>query len=93
MKTVKMDVTLEKNPSRVELFIRIVWCAICAFVLYLFGIIAGLCCFVQFIYILILGKRMDALDPWIGKVVKGAAKLEAYAMLLTDERPPLVPED
>ncbi len=93
MKTVDMTIKLEKNPGRVELIIRLVWSAICGIVLYLFSIIASICWIIQFIYILILGKRMDALDPWLAKVVKGSAKLSAYASLLTDERPPLVPED
>jgi hypothetical protein len=93
MKTVDMTVKVEKNPSRVELIIRLIWMMVCGFVLAIFGVIAEICWVIQFIYILILGKRMDALDPWIAKVVKGGAKLNAYAALLTDERPPLVPED
>ena len=93
MKTVKFDVTYKEEAGRLELFIRWLWAIptyIVAFVLEIIGI---LCMMLQWLHILILGKRNKALHDWIVKFMAYMVKFMSYFYLITDERNPLMPED
>ena len=90
MKTVQVDVQSEEKASRVELLVRLVyWIPLCI-VQAVLGIIAMILWLVNVITVLILGKRV-AMDL-VKKYWQYGAKMNAYYMLMTDERPPIMPE-
>ena len=93
MDTVKVDVKSAEQASRIELFIRIVWGVISYIVL---GILSIITVYIlvplQWLHILILGKRNGFLASWIKKWFVYAAQLGAYLTMLTDERNPIIPE-
>ncbi len=94
MKDVKYDVTFVEGAGRLELFIRWFW-TIPTYIVAIFLTIIGM--FIanslQWLYILILGKRHKALHDWIFKSVAYDTKFMTYIYLLTDERNPIMPED
>ena len=91
METVKIDVTNADKASRLELFIRWIWGFIVAIILCIIGVFAYIAIMIQWIHILILGKRHPALAKFVTNWYKGMAQLGFYYMLSTDERPPLIP--
>ena len=92
METVKISVTSAEKASRLELFIRWIWGTIVMIILCIIGFFACIAMFVQWFYILILGKRHPALAKFVTNWYRGMAQLGFYYILSTDERPPLVPE-
>ncbi|MFA6907462.1 MAG: DUF4389 domain-containing protein [Candidatus Micrarchaeia archaeon] len=92
MDTVKINVTSAEKASRLELIIRWVWGTIVAIILCIIGIFACLAMFIQWFYILLLGKRHPALAKFVTNWYKAMAQLYFYMYLSTDERPPLMPD-
>jgi hypothetical protein len=92
MKTVQYDVQSDPKASRVELFVRIVWGLISMIVLWIFGIIACICLILQWLYILVSGKRSMELNKVIKLFVRYQNEVISYLYLLTDERNPILPE-
>jgi hypothetical protein len=92
METVKINITSDEKASRLELFIRFIWGFIVAIILCIIGMFAYIAIFVQWIHILLLGKRHPALAKFVNNWYKGMVQLAFYYILATDERPPLVPE-
>jgi hypothetical protein len=88
------DVTVNITPggpaNRVEVIIRIFYTMIVGFILYFFMLAAYILVMVNFFSCLILAKRIA--PGFLAKVVEQATKLMAYAMYITDERPPIIPE-
>ncbi|MDE1865761.1 MAG: DUF4389 domain-containing protein [Candidatus Micrarchaeota archaeon] len=93
MKTLKIDVKSDQKASRLELFVRILWLVICSIVLFFFGIIACICTILQWLYILISGKRAKSLNDVLRVYLKYRFSLEGYLLMLTDERNPIIPEN
>lgn len=91
MKTVSLNVQSAQRASRVELFVRIVWGLVSGIVLCIYGIIAAICLVIQWLIILITGKRNIPLNNIIRGYFYYRARLEAYLLLLTDERSPIIP--
>lgn len=91
MKTVKISVTSSNKASRWELLVRILWAIICGIVLFFFSIIACICAIIQWLYILITGKRSKSLNNLLKSYVIYRAQLNAYLYMLTDERNPILP--
>jgi len=92
MKSVLAKVSFSEKASRVELLVRIVWAILAGIVLFIFGIISGIAWIVQIVYILVTGRRHKSLQGLIKSVTIQEFRLRSYLMLLTDERPPIVPE-
>ena len=92
METVKINVTSAEKASRLELFIRWIWGTIVMIILSIIGIFACIAMFVQWFYILLLGKRHPALVKFINGWFSAMVGLYFYMYLSTDERPPIVPE-
>ena len=92
METVKINVTSAEKASRLELFIRWIWGTIVGIILCIIGVFACIAMFVQWFYILLLGKRNAALAKFVTNWFKGMTQLYFYMYLSTDERPPLIPE-
>jgi len=92
MKTVDARVSFNQRAPRVELLVRIIWGIVAGIVLAVFSIAAAIVLFVQFFHILILGRRHKDMQAFIKTVIIQRYKLSAYLYLLTDERPPIIPE-
>jgi hypothetical protein len=54
----------EEQAGRIELFIRIVYSFVVGIVLMIYGFIAGICMLIQFLVILILGRRSRSLSDF-----------------------------
>lgn len=92
MKTVKSRITYKEKASRWELFVRIIYAIPIIVVLWIFGILVGFAQFLQWFYILIFGKRHKSLHDFIRMYITYLFRIRSYLYLLTDERPPIVPE-
>jgi len=91
METVKITVKSDEKAGRLELFIRFIWGTIVAIVLGIIGIFVCIAWCIQWIYILILGKRNAGLAKFINAWLVAWSQLMFYNNLATDERPPLMP--
>ena len=91
METVKVTVKSDEKASRLELFIRFIWGTLVYIVLAIIGLFAYLALMVQWLHILILGKRNAALAKFLNGWLSGMTGWCFYLFLSTDERPPLVP--
>jgi len=90
VKTVQVDVQSEEKASRVELLVRLVyWIPLCI-VQAVLGIILVILWLVNLVTILVLGKRVGM--DLVKKYWQYKAKMECYYLLMTDERPPIMPE-
>jgi hypothetical protein len=92
MDTVKVDVKSADQASRIELFIRWVWMVITYIVIFFLGIVAYVCFILQWLLILLTGKRNATLTTWLRKYWVYQTQFMAYWLLLTDERNPIMPE-
>ena len=93
MKTVKSKITYTEKASRLELFVRIIYMIPIMIVLWIFGIIAAVVFIVEWLHILILGKRHKSLGKFLETYVTYVFKVNVYLNLVTDERPPIIPEE
>ena len=82
----------EEKASRLELFIRIVYSIFIAIVLMVYSLIAQLCMFVQWIVILILGRRVKGLNNIIKGFLEYNVHVISYCNFLTDKRPGILPK-
>ena len=93
METVKITVNSVEKASRLELLIRFIWGFIVGIILGIIGLFAlYLATPIQWLHILFLGKRNPSLAKFVSGWFKGITQLYGYMLLLTDERPPLMPE-
>jgi hypothetical protein len=83
--------TYEHDASRLELLIRIVYWILIGIVLWVYGIVAGICLFIQWFHILVLGSR----NEWLSNVAKGYLEylvdVMSYTYIMTDKRPDILP--
>ena len=82
----------EQEASRLELFVRIIYSIIIGIILGIYSIVAGICQVLQWILILITGKRVEGLNNVIQGYVQYTIQVVRYITLLSDERPGLTPE-
>jgi len=92
MKTVKSNIFYKEKASRWELLVRIIYAIPIAIVLWLFGILAGVAQIILWFHILILGRRHKALSNFVKMYVTYVFRVNTYLNLVTDERPPIIPE-
>lgn len=92
MDTVKVTVKSDEKASRVELIVRFIWGMIVGIILGIIGMFAFIGVMIQWLHILLLGKRHAGLQKFINSYGVAKAQLEFYWLLSTDERPPIVPE-
>ncbi|HPP78072.1 DUF4389 domain-containing protein [Methanospirillum sp.] len=81
----------EEKAGRIELFIRIIYSFIIGIVLMIYGCIAGICMFIQFFVILILGRRSRGLSDFIQGYLEYYVHILPYTFFMTDERPGILP--
>jgi hypothetical protein len=88
----KEYLTYEKNASRIELIIRIFYTIVLGIVAFFYGIVAEICNCIQWLIILILGKRIEGLNNVVTGFFKYTIQYVSYSYLITDERPGISPK-
>ena len=82
----------EHDASRLELLIRIVYWILIGIVAWIYGIIAFIVLFIQWIHILILGRRNDGLSNFAKGYLEYLVHVMSYVYIMTDKRPGILPE-
>ena len=82
----------EHDASRLELFIRIVYSFVVMLVLAVYGFIAEICMLIQWLVILILGRRSEGLSNFIKGYLEYLVHVIGYVYWMTDDRPGIFPK-
>ncbi len=90
MESVQVQITPGGPASRLEVIIRLFYTIIAGIILYVFIMVVYVITAINFWTCLILGKRIGV--GFVANVIAQVTKLMAYALYVTDERPPLIPE-
>ena len=93
MKTVSIEVGYEEKALRIEILVRIIYAIIGGIVCIILEIIGAIAWVIQLLAVLFAGRRVKSLHNFLSLVLKYQFRLSAYLNFLTDEHPPLVPED
>jgi len=91
MKNVKFSARSAPQASRSELFVRILWLILTGIVMIAFSIIIFFCSIIEWLFILVIGKRNRSLNGALRMFVIYVARSRSYLYMLTDERSPIVP--
>jgi hypothetical protein len=83
--------TFKQNASRLELLIRIVYWILISIVAAIYGILAFICLFIQWFYVLILGRRQEALSNFAKGYLEYMVHVMSYTYIMTDKRPDIMP--
>ena len=83
--------TYEHDAGRVELLIRIIYWILIGIVLWVYGIIAFICLFIQWFHILILGQRNEGLSIIAKGYLEYLVHVMSYTYIMTDKRPDILP--
>ena len=83
--------TFEHDAGRLELLIRIVYWILIGIVLWVYGIVAFICLFVQWFHILILGRRNEGLSDIAKGYLEYLVHVMGYTYIMTDKRPDILP--
>ena len=89
--SIKQLFTFEHDAGRLELLIRIAYWILIGIVLWVYGIVAGICLFVQWFHILILGRRNQALSDIVKGYLEYLVHVMSYTYIMTDKRPDILP--
>ena len=81
----------EHDASRLELFIRIIYEIFLGIVLIIYGIITGICLIIQWIHILILGRRNEWLSDFVKGYLEYLVHVMPYIYFMSDKRPDIFP--
>jgi hypothetical protein len=83
--------TYEHDAGRIELLVRIIYWILIAIVLWVYGIIATICLIIQWLHILVLGSRNEALSNLIKGYLEYMIHVMPYTYFMTDRRPDVLP--
>ena len=87
---VKLDVEYEETASRLEvLIIRPLYAIVLSVILCIWGTVAYIVVGIQWLHILILGKRNQGMHDFVTKFFRFSTRVSGYLLLLTDVRPPI----
>ncbi len=92
MESVKLEVKYGERASRLELIIRLLYGIPLGIVLLILSLLGGIAFFLQWLVILVTGKRNSTLHRLLQLSIDYYATSKAYTGLLTEERPPIIPE-
>ncbi len=81
----------EHDASRLDLFIRIVYWIIIGIVLWVYGLVSGICLIIQWIHILILGRRNEWLSDFVKGYLEYLVHVMPYIYFMSDKRPDIFP--
>ncbi len=87
---IKIDVEYLESASRLEaLIIRWLYAIFLYIVLSIWGIAAGIVIVLQWLHVLVLGKRNKGMHDFVAGFFMFATRVTGYIYLLTDNRPPI----
>ena len=89
--SLKQLFTYEHDADRLELLIRIVYWILIGIVLWVYGFVAGICLFVQWFHILLLGRRNEGLSNIAKGYLEYLVHVMSYTYIMTDKRPEIFP--
>jgi hypothetical protein len=81
----------ERPARRLELLVRIVYWILIGIVLWVYGLLAGICGFLQWFVILFLGRRNLGLSDFIRGYLEYYVHVTPYLWFMTDRRPGIMP--
>jgi hypothetical protein len=81
----------EHDAGRLELLVRILYWILIGIVMWVYGIIAGICLFIQWFWILIFGSRNEALSNIAKGYLEYMVHVMSYTYFMTDTRPDIMP--
>jgi hypothetical protein len=81
----------EQPARRLELLIRILYWILIGIVLWVYGLIAFICLFIQWFVILILGHRNKDLSDFARGYLEYMVHVAPYMYIMTDKRPDIFP--
>ena len=81
----------EQPARRWELLVRIVYWILIGIVLWVYGLIAGICLIIQWFVILILGHRNRDLSDVARGYLEYMVYVAPYMYIMTDKRPNILP--
>jgi hypothetical protein len=81
----------EQPARRLELLVRILYWILIGIVLWVYGIIAGICLIIQWFVILILGHRNRDLSDFARGYLEYSVHVMPYMYVMTDRRPDVMP--
>jgi len=81
----------EPSARRIELLVRILYWILIGIVLWVYGLIAFICLFIQWFVILILGHRNKDLSDFARGYLEYAVHVMPYMYIMTDRRPKILP--
>ena len=83
--------TYEHDADRIELLVRIIYWILIAIVLWVYGIIATICLLIQWVHILVLGCRNEAVSNLVKGYLEYMIHVTPYTYFMTDRRPDVLP--
>ncbi len=87
---IKLDVEYDEKASRLEvLIIRCLYGIVLYIILGIWGTVASIVVAIQWLHILILGRRNQGMHNFVTKFFRYYVRVEGYLLLLTDARPPI----
>lgn len=81
----------EHDAGRLELFIRILYWILIGIVMWIYGIVACICLVIQWLHILILGRRNEGLSNLVKGYLEYVVHVMPYMYFMTDRRPDIMP--
>jgi hypothetical protein len=87
---IKLDVEFDEKASRLEaLIIRFLYGFVLCLIAGVWGTVAYIVITIQWVHILVLGKRNAGMHNFVTKFFRFYVRVEGYLYLLTDARPPI----
>ena len=83
--------TYVHDASRLELLVRIVYWILIGIVVWVYGILAFICLFIQWFHILILGRRNEGLSNFAKGYLEYLVHVMNYVYIINDKRPGILP--
>jgi hypothetical protein len=81
----------ERDAGRIELLVRVLYWILIGIVMWIYGMIAGICLVIQWFVILILGRRNEALSNIAQGYLEYYVHVLPYVYFMTDKRPDVIP--
>ena len=81
----------EHDAGRLELLVRILYWILIGIVMWVYGLIAGICLIIQWFHTLILGSRNDTLSNVAKGYLEYMVHVMGYVYIMTDKRPDIMP--
>lgn len=86
---IKVEVPFEEEASRLEAIIRIFYSLVLLVILIFWSIPAYVVAALQWLSILILGKRNQALHNFVAGFFRFSVGVRSYLLEFTDQKPPI----